>query len=185
MYFFCHRIWTCFCLLGCFQKQTLREIVKKNNYLNVRIFKEIYGAVPSANGKNLSFKKRYSIIYLTRKQVQEQFIKACPDIIIKVSVEAILVALFPTLKIFFSINIKFWKTYLEYFLKALEVYIYFFVKKLYSYLRWLLSSENEFFKMGWNFPSCSCFGVAYWKKFFFFMEERKGVFFPYFHYEII
>ena len=109
MYFFCHRLWTCFCLLGCFQKQTLREIVK-NNYLNVRIFKEIYGAAPSVYGKNLSFTKRHSIIYLTRKQVQEQFIKTCPDIIIKVSVEAILVALFPSLKIFFSINIKFWKT---------------------------------------------------------------------------
>ena len=109
MYFFCHRLWTCFCLLGCFQKQTLREIVK-NNYLNVRIFKEIYGAAPSVYGKNLSFTKRHSIIYLTRKQGQEQFIKTCPDIIIKVSVEAILVALFPTLKFFFSINIKFWKT---------------------------------------------------------------------------
>ena len=163
---------------GLFSEANTQRNCEKNNYLNIRIFKEIYGAVPSANGKNLSFKKRYSIIYLTRKQEQEQFIKACPDIIIKVSVEAILVALFPTLKIFFSINIKFWKTYLEYFLKALEVYIYFFVKKLYSYLRWLLSSENEFFKMGWNFPSCSCFRVAYWN--FFFHGGKKRCFFPLF-----
>ena len=42
--------------------------------------------------------------------MQEQFIKSCPDIKIKVLAGAILVTLLPTLKIFFSIEIKFWKT---------------------------------------------------------------------------
>ena len=97
-----------------FQKQLLRQIVK-NSYLNVRIFREIYMAqYLSVYSENLKFTKRYSSKYLTRRQVQDKFIKIkiSPDFIIKASIETIIVTVSPVLKIFFSIEIetRFWKT---------------------------------------------------------------------------
>ena len=68
----------------------------------------------SVYSENLKFTKRYSSKYLTRRQVQDKFIKIkiSPDFIIKASIETIIVTVSPVLKIFFSIEIetRFWKT---------------------------------------------------------------------------
>ena len=64
----------------------------------------------SVYSKNLNFTKKYSSKYLTTRQVQDLFIKICPDVIMKAPIEAILVTLLSTLKIFFSIETKFWRT---------------------------------------------------------------------------
>ena len=66
----------------------------------------------SVYSENLKFTKRYSSKYLTPRQVQDKFIKIkiSSDFIIKASIEAIIVTVSPVLKIFFSIEIKFWKT---------------------------------------------------------------------------
>ena len=53
----------------------------------------------SIHSKNLNFIKRYSYKGLTTGQVQDKFIKIYPDFEIKALVEAILVALLPTLRI--------------------------------------------------------------------------------------
>ena len=66
----------------------------------------------SVYSENLKFTKRYSSKYLTPRQVQDKFIKIkiSSDFIIKASIEAIIVTVSPVLKIFFCIEIKFWKT---------------------------------------------------------------------------
>ena len=63
----------------------------------------------SVYSKNLNYTKRYSSKDLTTRQVQVKFIKICPDIIIKISIEAILVTLLTTLKMLLPVEKKFWK----------------------------------------------------------------------------
>ena len=63
----------------------------------------------SVYNKNLNTTKRYSSKDLTTRHVQDKFIKICPDIIIKTSIEPILVTLLTTLKMFLSVEKKFWK----------------------------------------------------------------------------
>ena len=53
------------------------------------------------------FTKRYFSKDLT---LQDTCIKICPDILIKASIEAILVTFLSTSKIFLSVEINFWKT---------------------------------------------------------------------------
>ena len=66
----------------------------------------------SVYSENLKFTKRYSSKYLTPRQVEDKFIKMKTsfDFIIKASIEAIIVTVSPVLKIFFCVEIKFWKT---------------------------------------------------------------------------
>ena len=66
----------------------------------------------SVYSENLKFTKRYSSKYLTPRQVEDKFIKMKTsfDFIIKASIEAIIVTVSPVLKLFFCVEIKFWKT---------------------------------------------------------------------------